>query len=331
MKPCPFNRLELETLEDRNVPSTVAADYTDGLWRWDSTLGWGHLSAGHASRLDVDDAGDVYGQFGNGIWRWSASTFGWQKLSDLQATDFQVTAGGVFYGDFGSIGVWRWSFDGWQKITPNDVHAFSVSDSDAFFGSFGGFVQGTWRWTPLAGWSKLGNSEADKLKTDQAGDMYGVYSSPNIAASQVGTWRWTPADGWARLSTAVPLDLAVSNIGAVYEKRAGAIWYLPSDADPAFFAKLTASSANTTMTALPDGTLVYTAFDAVAGTYRTFYRNPDTGGFLKIDVSLGLAPVAVGKDDDVFFAFNGLSQWSASMSLTQLGAAPIIGAVGSQR
>src|SRR5262249_50909249 len=118
----PRNRLELETLEDRNVPSTMAADYTDGLWRWDSTAGCGHISGGHATRLDVDDAGDVYGQFSNGIWRWSASTLGWQKLSDLQATTFQVTAGGVFYGDFGATGLWRWSFAGWQKLSSNDVH-----------------------------------------------------------------------------------------------------------------------------------------------------------------------------------------------------------------
>src|SRR5262249_5770330 len=98
-------------------------------------------------------------------------------------------------------------------MSAGDGKAFAVSDNGSFFGTFGGgAVAGTWRWTAQIGWSKLSNSEADEIQTDQAGNMYGVYKTPYIAANQVGTWRWRIDGSWQRLSTVVPLELSVSNI-----------------------------------------------------------------------------------------------------------------------
>src|SRR5262245_2513030 len=122
-------RPSLETLEDRLVPSTVAGNFADGVWRFDTSTGWAHISNLQATRLDVDDAGDVYGKFSDGLWRWSAATASWAKLSSLAVDQFQVTAGGVLYGDFQSSSVWRWApSTGWMKLSSLDVGLMTVSD-----------------------------------------------------------------------------------------------------------------------------------------------------------------------------------------------------------
>jgi hypothetical protein len=322
-------RLELETLEDRTVPSTVAADYPDGVWRWDSSAGWAHLTTNQSTGvLRVDDAGNVFGRFVDGLWRWDHNT-GWAKLSSLTVQDFQVTGGGVLYGDFGTQGVWRWSFDGWQKLSSFDVHAIAVSDSDTFFGSFGGAVQGTWRWTPLAGWSHLSSTEADRLKTDAAGDLVGVYSALNINSALVGTWRWTASSSWQRLSTAVPDDFDVSDNGWVYELRSQGIYSL-SPASGATFNFVANRALLTTITALPDGSVVYSEPGAAGPNYQMLYYNPTTQDAAFIVSGLQFGPAAVGKDGDIFF-WERTAQWSPMISYHALGGENISGAVASQR
>jgi hypothetical protein len=319
----------LETLEDRLVPSTVAADYPDGVWRWDSTAGWAHLTPNQSTGLlGVDDAGNVFGRFVDGLWRWDHNT-GWAKLSSLPVQDFQVTGGGVLYGDFGTQGVWRWSFDGWQKLSNFDVHLIAVSTSDVFFGSFGGAAQGTWRWTPLAGWSHLSPVEADQIKTDAAGDLVGVYSTLHIGAADVGTWRWTASSSWQRLSTAVPDDFDVSENGWVYELRPQGIYSL-SPASGATFNWAVTRSMFTTITALPDGSLVYSLIGPAGPDYDCLYYNPTTQDKAFITEGLQFGPAAVGKDGDIFFWF-GTTQWSPTISIHGLGSEDIVGAVASQR
>jgi hypothetical protein len=311
----------LETLEDRLVPSTMAGNYADGVWRFDTSTGWAHISNLQASQLDVDDGGDVYGQFSNGLWRWSASSASWMKLSSLTAGQFQVTATGVLYGDFNSNGVWRWSTSGWMKLSSLDVNLMAVSDSDAFFGRFdiAGAV-GTWRWTPTAGWSLLTANRPDILQTDAAGDMVGLFKV-HIALGQSGTWRWSPTTGWARLSTVPPFEIAVSTNGAIFENRGTVgIWRAAPGATG--FKRIDSSDASQdTLYALPEGELYRNRFisGGIHSKYSGWYWDPDLQGlgFVNIiDDTSFINPAVIGKDGDLFFDANtaGTGYWSLQVA-----------------
>jgi hypothetical protein len=318
------HRPALERLEDRTVPSTVAGDFStaNGVWRWDSVLGWGHISNMEATQLAVDGAGDVFGKFADGLWRWDATTMGWQKLSGLSVTEFQVTSGGVLYADFGMMGTWRWSFAGWQQITSQDVSGMAVSDSDAFFGRYDAGVMGTWRWTPMAGWSLLTGNRPDVLRADGMGDFVGVYNT-FIGATMKGSWRWSPTTGWARLSTAAPNTMDVSTNGVVYEDRGSAgIWrYDPSMGSP-MFTKISDywPASFQAFNATPDGSLFFV--DSFTGKYIGWYYNSATASWSNpINTSNTIGQVVTGKDGDQFIDYStlGVYQWSPTIALRQLG------------
>jgi hypothetical protein len=341
---CLRTRLHLETLEDRLVPSTMAGTYPDGVWRWDSSAGWSHISNVRAGYLEVDDAGNVYAQthFGNpsdGVWRWSAATASWAKLSNLQTDQFQVTPGGVLYGDFGAQGVWRWSNSGWMNLSGLNPVFIAVSDSDAFFGRFDqSGAQGVWRWTPTAGWSVLTSSLPLVLQTDSAGDFVGMFT----AAGQEGTWRWSPTAGWARLSTAVPAaSIAVSGNGTIFENRGvNGLWYARPGAT-SFTQFDTDSNYSSAMTALPDGSLYVQKYDGTH--YNGWYWNANllglgAGLFRLFQADSRSSYPAIGKDGDLFFSDDtsgsiGTGNWSVSSAYHLLGGSntqrPII--LGSQR
>jgi len=313
----------LETLEERNVPSTVAGNYADGVWRWDATDGWGKLSAAQASILDVSDGGDVYGKFADGLWRWSDATFTWQKISSLNVTSFQLNSNGVLYGDFGASGVWRWSTNlGWQLISSEDVQSFSVSDADAFFGRFDAAgPQGTWRWTPAQGWLKLSANRPDEILSDDAGNLVGRFST-FIAVGQVGTWRWNPIAGWSRLSTANADDIDVSDNGTVFEDRgATGIWRLTPAVGPPSFTQIGLAAANnSTIFALPNGDLYYD-YNSSGGVYSGWVWKATTGWGKIVDNTASAYPVVVGKDGDVFFdaGTSGTWYWSPTKVYSLLG------------
>jgi hypothetical protein len=329
-RPRHTTRPQLETLEDRLVPSTMAGSYADGVWRYDTTAGWAHISTMKAGHLDVDDAGDVYGKFTNGLWRWSAATASWAKLSDLPVDYFQVTAGGVLYGNFLSADrasyadTWRWApSGGWALLSNLFPTDFAVSDSDAFFGRFTTGVQGTWRWTPSAGWSRLSSSLSSQLCPDAAGNLVVSYRASAIGSAAAGTWRWTPAGGWARLSNAEPWYLAVSDNGAVYENRAAAgLWYL--GAGQSSFTRISDSNATYSIPiALPDGSL-FDHYSADGGkTYNGWYYSAATGSWAKVvNDTTKDGVIMVGKDGDVFLTGvpHGLRRWAPLTAVSQLTA-----------
>jgi hypothetical protein len=320
-------RLCLEPLENRLVPSTVAGDYTDGTWRYDTSVGWSHISNLRPDNLDVDDAGNVYAVYvtgapTDGLWRWSAATASWAKLSNLMPQQSQVTAGGVLYGDFGNQGVWRWSLSGWMKLSNLDPNRIAVSDSDALFGRFDTpGAQGLWRWTPTAGWSRLTSSLPVVLQTDSAGDCVGLFT----ATGQEGTWRWSPTAGWARLSTTAPQNFDVSVNGAIFENRGtGGLWYAAPGA--ASFTQIdSTNSSGSSLTALPDGSLYINRSD---GTHPNgWHWSPARPGygFVKLFVTDHLSSFpAVGKDGDLFFQdltfeARGTGYWSLTSLYHLLG------------
>jgi hypothetical protein len=317
------NRPALETLEDRLVPSTMAGNYADGIWRWDSSAGWAHISTQQASTLVVDDAGDVFGQFSTGVWRWDAGTKGWQLLSyQSQNSDLAVTGSGVLYANFASMGVWRWSLAGWQKLSDfNDTGGLTVSNSDALFATFTKGVAGTWRWTPTQGWSLLSNFAGHNHATDNAGDFFAIFDGFEIDAGHVGTWRWTPSGGWQRLTSIGPENINVSNNGAIYENRAaGGIWYLAPGQTT--FTQITNLAAGSSLLhPLPNGGL----FDVyrVGSQSSGWYFNASTGNWsLLISDLSNFSDSVVGKDSDVFIALTGagLWQWGPTIPYHQLGA-----------
>jgi hypothetical protein len=297
----PTSRPQLETLEDRLVPSTMAADYADGVWRYDTTAGWAHISNLQASLLDVDDAGDVYGAFSSGLWRWSAATASWSHPSSLMVNQFQVTASGILYGDFVGSGLWRWdpSSNGWAHLSdlhPSTFPGIAVSDSDAFFGYFSTGSVGTWRWTPTAGWSLLTAYQPAQFQTDTAGDFVGDFTAAGVA----GTWRWSPTAGWARLSTTAPISIAVSANGAIFEDRGtNGLWRAAPGATSVTQIDSTSAAF---LTALPDGSLFAKRY--VSGDYSGWYWNSSEPGFGLFRFLPSIDSVAergIGKDGDLFF------------------------------
>jgi hypothetical protein len=311
------SRLHLETLEDRLVPSTMAGDYLDGTWRYDSNAGWAHISSLRANFLDVDDAGNVYALYftgpSAGLWRWSAATASWGKLSDLLPEELQVNSGGVLYGDFGSIGTWRWSpTAGWAKLTAFSPTFLAVSDSDAFFGAFTNGSPGTWRWTPTAGWSLLSSSLAAVLRTDSAGDFVGYF----MAGGKQSTWRWNPSSGWAHLDDAVLVQLEVSENGTIFEyRRDTGIWRAAPGATTFSRIQSSDSSKFGGFAPLPDGSLYVIQQVGTDLHYSGWYWTPSVGGLglLRIISNVdSLTLPVIGKDGDLFFRDfdNGTGHWS---------------------
>ena len=317
-----MSRPHLETLEERNVPSTFAGNYIDGVWRWDATDGWGKLSGSQATVLDVSDSGDVYGQFADGLWRWSDATFAWQLLTKLPAESFEVTASGVLYGDFQNFGVWRWSGDGgWMFLTPHDPIRVSVSDADVYYGRFDAeAVRGAWRWSPADGWLKLTNTRPDQIFSDDAGNFIGRFDI-FIAAAQQGTWRWNSQAGWSRLSTAATSAVDVSDDGTIYENRgANGLWRMAPGG--AAFSQVTADSASgSTPFALPGGDLYYD-YNYSPGNYSGWIYRAATGNWSKIiNSTANIYPAVVGTAGDLFLdaGAQGTGYWSAATGYFLLG------------
>jgi hypothetical protein len=296
----------------------MAANYADGVWRYDTTTGWDHISNLQATWLDVDDAGDVYGKFSNGLWRWNAATASWGKLSDLTVSTFRVTASGILYGDFGSNGLWRWNpSTGWGQLTNMKVGEFTVSDSDVFYGDVSTGVQGTWRWTPTQGWSLLSHTLAWDVFSDSAGDLVADYTPGSIGTASAGTWRWTQSGGWARLSNAFPSNLSVSASGAIYETRDTGLWYL-GVGQSAFTQISNVPAPGSVPIALPDGSVFYYYFQT--STPSGWYFNAATSSWAKVVDTMDTGFIAVGKDGDVFINdfSHGLLHWAPGSSVTTL-------------
>jgi hypothetical protein len=327
-KHSPNRRLELEILEERVVPSTMIASYPGGVWRYDTSAGWSHISNQiPTGPLLADGSGDVYSKFSDGFWRWDATTVSWMKLSTLTADLYQPTDGGVLYASFGNNGVWRWSA-GWQQLTALTVGSFAVSNSDAFFGGFSTGVPGTWRWSPTTNWSLLSQAVPDTLRGDDDG-VVAVYSGG--PGSHVSTWRWSLSAGWSFLppAPAQSFGISVSADGAIFEDRVAAgIWH----AAPGAIALTQISTSNTQsfsrLVALPDGNL-FLILDNGPGAdpaYSGWFWNASTG-WSKISGASDITTIGFDKDSDVFFSRldPGTWMWSPTGGLHQVSSQSAFG------
>jgi hypothetical protein len=286
-------RPDLETLEDRAVPSATAADFVDGVWRWDSTVGWSHISNLQATQLKVDDQGNVIGTFSDGLWRWNATT-GWSHPSNLIAQDLGVAGNGVIYGDFGASGTWRYdpSSGNWALLSSADPTSIAVSRSDSFFGVYNSPSVGVWNWTPQHSWSLLTQSLPDTIATDDRGEFIGVFNTQVSLAVQ-GIWLWSRDDGFQRLTTSVPQELAVSADGTIFADLGGSgIWRVgPHSTD---FRQISIADPSA-IAALPGGDL----FAVING--QGFFYSSASQQWFPVTVNLSTATaIAVGSDTDLF-------------------------------
>ena len=117
-------RLELLQLEDRVVPSTVVGDFSTGVWRYEPSTGWQHLTTAHASLLAAGSNGEVVGEFSTGVWRYKDST-GWQHLTWYDSSQVGISSStyyGEVVGEFQGGGVWEYNdYTGWTQLTSADA------------------------------------------------------------------------------------------------------------------------------------------------------------------------------------------------------------------
>jgi hypothetical protein len=314
--------LTLEVLEDRTVPSVVAATFADGLWRHDTVTGnWAHLSTDKATDAAVDDTGNVFAKFSSGVWRWTFANgvANVQLLSNLNLAEMEVTAGGVLYGSFANQGLWRWSNAGWQKLSDFNPYRAVVSDSDALFARFDTGVVGTWRWTPQAGWAQLSAARPDGFfATDDGGNFVGNFNV-YIGTGQQGTWRWTPAGGWTRLSTVVA-KVTASDTGTVFETRGAAgMWAFNPNQPSAGFQRISDANA---FSPIPTANGAAGIFYNSTTSHYELWHYTATSGWALIDSNLTADGLAVGSGEDLFLARGdkGLWMWSATTGYTKISA-----------
>src|SRR5436305_1885430 len=105
-------RPQLEGLEDRAVPTTVAATFPGaGLFRFPDGGGWRFLTPFTPTDFAVADNGYVVGSFtGFGLYRFQDGDF--QQLSPFTpaANDLSINSAGEVAADFTGVGVFE--FDG---------------------------------------------------------------------------------------------------------------------------------------------------------------------------------------------------------------------------
>jgi hypothetical protein len=257
----------VERLDDRLLPSTLAADFGgNGLWAWFSGSGsWLQLTTADAAEVDVADNGDVVASFAAGpvgLWRWVAGV-GWQHLSAEVPQQVEASAAGEVFADLGAGGLWRWRpAAGWQHLTALDPSQFVVTAGGDAFGDFG--ASGVWRWAIAAGWQQLTTLDPQQLALGRvAGELFA-----DLGAA--GVWGWTVGMGWLLLTAADAESLTASDYGALagdfgplglWRWTPGTGWLHLSALDPV------------QMVAAPGGDL-YVTFTSLAGPWRVGINPP---------------------------------------------------------
>src|SRR5207302_1408859 len=102
-------RPHLEVLDERLVPSTVAAHSgAGGLWRFSDARGWEVLTYADPVAISVGVTGDVAADFGGGgLWLFT-NAGGWDFLTYSTPQTFSAGVGEVVC-DFGTGGLWAYA------------------------------------------------------------------------------------------------------------------------------------------------------------------------------------------------------------------------------
>jgi hypothetical protein len=211
-------RLEVTRLEDRTVPSTLAGNFSDGVWRHTDAHGWQHLSTGNAAIVACASDGSVVAEFNNlgffsGVWRFEDAT-GWQHISYAKASILDIAAGGHVVGEFQGSGVWRFEdATGWQHLTYADASLLSI---DRYGTVLGEFSSGLWV-DRNNNWILLTSAHASALEI--AGNDYVVAEFQGV-----GVFRFEFTQGWLHLTSADATSVGINDYGTVVGNFSNGEW-----------------------------------------------------------------------------------------------------------
>jgi hypothetical protein len=242
----------LEALEDRTVPSYLAAEFPGhGVWLCNSADGsWQQVTAADASQTAADRNGDVVAEIpGQGVWLLSRGA--WQQLTasnasalaignyhttDIPSHYYQELDFVYVVAQFPGYGVWRFQLDqhtnfnsGWQQLTASNASTLAMDDVGNVVAEFPGW--GVWLYG--AGWQQLTAADASSLSLGTSQEIaYLPYPHPvtgptYVAAAFVGqgVWRLQVGGGWQQLTAASAATVSINVHGDVVGEFAGSgIW-----------------------------------------------------------------------------------------------------------
>jgi hypothetical protein len=201
-------RLSLEALEDRTVPSTLAAEFQGyGVWRYEESTGWRQLTAANATLVAAGSHGEVAAEFqGYGVWRYEDNT-GWQHLTNSDASILDMRTNGNVAAEFQGSGVWRYEDKtGWQHLTGANASLLNIDRNGDLVGEFQG--SGVWRFEDSTGWVQLTKANASSLDIADNANVVGEFQGS-------GVWRFQDGTGWSHLTAADAAYVHINEVGNV--------------------------------------------------------------------------------------------------------------------
>jgi hypothetical protein len=251
-------RPRLEVLEDRDVPSFMAAEFPGyGVWRCQDGGAWQQLTAANASQVAADSAGDVVGQFpGQGVWLYSSSTGVWTQITSNDAASLAMgysseptLHSGTFIhvyvaAQFPDQGLWLYNdftviappaqgggtsqSASWQLLTPSNASTEGVDTNGHVVAEFPGY--GVWLYgAGINGWQQLTPSDATSVAIGST-----LFDHSRVAATfpGYGVWRFVDTQGWQQLTASDAATVSIGPHGDVAAAFAGyGVWsYLDSSA-----------------------------------------------------------------------------------------------------
>jgi hypothetical protein len=245
----------LEVLEDRDVPSYLAAEFPgQGVWRYESTSGtWTELTTNNASQVAADTNGDVVAAFpGQGVWLCTPDN-AWRQLTAATAASLDVAycrwgdSNGIANGVIGVVadvpgqGLWRFSqamynagqgwiladnIGGrWIQLTANDATSEAIDQKGNVAAAFSG--AGVWRFQDSTGWQQLTAANASDVA------MRAIVDGPSSLAAAFpghGVWRFRDGTGWQQLTASDAATVGINGNGDVVGEFAGSGVWSYSDA-----------------------------------------------------------------------------------------------------
>ncbi len=243
-------RPSLEALEDRTVPTLLAAAFPgQGVWAYNGG-GWRQLTAANASLVAADPYGDVVAEIpGQGVWLFQ-NNFTWRQITANNAAGLGLGYSTVSYhwsagtetltyfyvaAQFPGQGLWRWTSFGdsnipphggsyvneyWKQLTANNAATEAVAPNGSVAAEFQG--QGLWLFTDAGGWRQLTPSDATSVAIGS------VLNGPTRVVAEFpgyGVWRFQDNAGWQQLTAANAVSVGVNAGGDVVGDFGGAgVW-----------------------------------------------------------------------------------------------------------
>jgi hypothetical protein len=108
-------------------------------------------------------------------------------------------------------GTWRYDTSaGWSHISTLQADSLAVDDAGDVFGKYTTGTAGLWRWSASTQtWKLLSSQNVGAIRVTAGGIFYGDFAS-------IGTWRWSPTTGWLQMSNLSPVLLADSEDGTFF-------------------------------------------------------------------------------------------------------------------